>query len=379
MISEATNSTYISKRAIQIEQSPGVFVYMFSLNAGEILKIANISRISRDFEGELIGYQRGIVKEHVKEIVEYLNSDTVVLFPNPIIVAFDMTTKFIASRGPGASDGYAVGGTLRIPLVEGQDKPGWIVDGQQRTIALMNSKRKDLPIAVTAFLSPSVELQRDQFIRINNAKPLPRAIVNELLPEIDFPLSSRLSLRRLPSELCNFLNSYDQSPFKGLIRRPTTTPNDRRIAVVTDSSILNMLNESLKVTGSLFPYRNTSNGLVDFEGIINALKLYWGQVKETFPDSWGVEAKDSRLMHGVGIRSMGRLMDRILIAYPPQRDESINSIRKELEFIKPHCRWSNGTWESLGLKWNDVQNVPRHINEVSNFLIRLHFEYQAQL
>ena len=378
MLPERSTNSHISKRAIQIEQSPGVYIYMFSLNASEILQVANISRISRNYEGELIGYQRGIVKEHVSEIAEYLNSDDVI-FPNPIIIALDRTTKFIASRGPGVSDGTAMAGTLRIPLNSNSNLPGWIVDGQQRTIALTNSKRNDLPIAVTAFITNSVELQRDQFIRINNAKPLPRAIVNELLPEIELPLSPKLSLRKLPSELCNFLNQADQSPFKNLIRRPTTTPGDRKLAVITDSSVINMINESLKATGSLFPYRNTANGSVDFEGIIEALLLYWGIVKDTFPESWGSSAKESRLMHGVGIRSMGRLMDRVLIAHPPQRKESHSIIQRELEFIKPYCRWSSGTWDSLGTKWNDIQNVPRHINEISNLLVRLHFDFQARL
>ena len=36
--------------------------------------------------GDLIGYQRPEVRQHVQEITEYLDGDQV-LFPNPIIIA----------------------------------------------------------------------------------------------------------------------------------------------------------------------------------------------------------------------------------------------------------------------------------------------------
>ena len=32
--------------------------------------------------------------------------------------------------------------------------------------------------------------------------------------------------------------------------------------------------------------------------------------------------------------------------------------------------------EGLGLRWNGIQNVPRHINELSNFLVRTHLALQ---
>ena len=66
----------------------------------------------------------------------------------------------------------AISGVLEIPLPKGnQEKPAWIVDGQQRALALSKSKQKNLPIPVNAFVSDELELQRDQFLRVNNTKP----------------------------------------------------------------------------------------------------------------------------------------------------------------------------------------------------------------
>jgi hypothetical protein len=33
--------------------------------------------------------------------------------------------------------------------------------------------------------------------------------------------------------------------------------------------------------------------------------------------------------------------------------------------------------EGLGLRWNEIQNVPEHINELANFLVRTHLPLQA--
>ena len=42
--------------------------------------------------------------------------------------------------------------------------------------------------------------------------------------------------------------------------------------------------------------------------------------------------------------------------------------------MKPYCRWTSGTWESLGWKWNEVQSTPSHINKLSEYLCRLERE-----
>jgi DGQHR domain-containing protein len=359
----------LKRRALRIDQTAEFTLYSFTLKASEILQVADISRVSRDEVGKLIGYQRPEVRGHVKEIAEYLNGPSA-LFPNPIILALSSAVRFASSRGPNATDGLARGGDIEIPLpAEGRPKPAWIVDGQQRALALTQAVDKDFPVPVTAFIADSVSLQRDQFFRINNTKPLPRGLVTELLPEVDTQLPPRLSIKKLPSELCNLLNLNKASPFCGLIRRASSDTKASRSAVVTDTSVIKMLEESLS-TGYLFEYRNLTSGEIDSDGLWNALVVYWSAVQDTFPDAWGKPAAKSRLMHGAGIQAMGRLMDRILTTVNPSNPDAPSMVRAELARIAPHCHWTSGAWPELGMKWNDIQNLSRHTQQLSSFLIR---------
>src|SRR4029077_7231877 len=88
--------TTIRRRALRVEQCKGHALYQFCLTGDEILSLADISRVSRDDAGTLIGYQRAEVKRHVQDIVDYLNSDQV-LFPNSIILAISSRIRFISS------------------------------------------------------------------------------------------------------------------------------------------------------------------------------------------------------------------------------------------------------------------------------------------
>ena len=272
IVTARTVGPVLKRRALRVTQASDAPLYLLSLTAREIGQIADISRVSRDDAGDLIGYQRPEVRKHVQEITEYLDGDQV-LFPNPIIIALPSTVRFACSRGPAMMTVCAVAGTLKIPLPNGDGrKPGWIVDGQQRALALARSRRQDFPVPVNAFVADSVELQRDQFLRINNTRPLPRGLVTELLPEISTPLPPRLSLRQTPAALCDLLNRDPDSPFCGLIRRPSGSKDQRGKAVITDTIIVQMLQESLTTpSGCLFPFRNPSNGETDFAGLWKAL------------------------------------------------------------------------------------------------------------
>src|SRR5688572_12968800 len=142
----------IRRRALRLLQDEAHPLYLFALTGEEILRIADISRISRDEADKLIGYQRQEVRRHIQDIISYLDGESV-LFPNSIILALSSAVKFTGSRGPGIDDGLATSGTIEIPVPSaGQTKPAWIVDGQQRALALSRSKRANLPVPVNAFV-----------------------------------------------------------------------------------------------------------------------------------------------------------------------------------------------------------------------------------
>lgn len=359
----------LERRALRIDQDSKRALFLFSLRASEILQVAQVSRISRSGAGELVGYQRPEAQEHIRNIVEYLNSKEI-LFPNSIILAFDSRVSFVRSRGPRVGDGVGESGVIRIPLTG--RAPGWIVDGQQRATALSKCAKPNLPIPVNAFIADDLSLQRDQFLRVNNTKPLPKGLISELLPEVDTVLPPNLAARRIPSALIDVLNLDPHSPMHRLIRRASTEKEERATAVITATPLMLAIEESLTTpSGCLYSYRNLATGETETEEIRKVLFLFWTAVKKTFPEAWGKNPKESRLMHGAGIRAMGRVMDHIMRGIDPNTNSAQEAILKALAPLKKVCHWTSGRWEELdGLAWNEIQNLPRHTQLLSSVLVR---------
>ena len=359
-------------RAVKTTQGDGVDVFSFFLYGSDIVRVADISRIVRD-EGELKGFQRKEIRSHVNSIVEFLDSGPV-LFPNAIILALSPEVEFKYSRGsrPEGFVDVADSGTLAIPVRDEGRRVAWIVDGQQRSLALARAKDSRIPVPVIAFVSADLEIQREQFILVNKAKPLPTRLINELLPEVSALLPRDLAARKLPSELCNMLNKDPRSPFHKLIRRESNTGEGD--GLVTDTALIESIRHNLRPPmGALSQYRRSAAGdLVgsDPDAMYRTIVLYWSAVRDTFPDAWGKPPSESRLMHSAGIRAMAVLMDQIMLradsSPAPEAD-----IRSSLARIAPHCSWTEGVWEDLGWRWNEVQSTSHHISRLSDHLIRL--------
>jgi hypothetical protein len=198
-------------------------------------------------------------------------------------------------------------------------------------------------------------------------------LLTELLPHIDADLPEKMMAAQLPSALCDVLNQDIDSPFFGLIRRSTMSKEARRRAVVTDTSLVKMLTTSLNTpSGSLFGHRNVATGNADTGAIRKSLILYWGAVRDVFPDAWGLPAQQSRLMHGVGIQTMGRLMDEIMPTVDIDAPDALKVIRRELRRVKSCVRWTEGSWDLFGWRWNEVQNTPSHVKQISSFVTRMY-------
>lgn len=360
-------------RTLMIKQDQKTTLFSFFLKGSEILEIADISRLKKSSEGELLGYQRGEVLRHVNEIAEYLNSDHVI-FPNAIIMAMSSEVRFKQSRGPNYGNGDCLAGIIEIPKREPGKRVAWIVDGQQRTLALMKCRRQDLQVPITAFLSDDFEVHRSQFLLVNKVKPLPNGLINELLPEVNTTLPSSLAKNKIPSAICNILNKDPESPFCGIIIRPTTDRHIENNAVITDNSLLQVIRSSLNsMHGCLYQYKNVATGEIDVDSIRKILNLYWNEVKRVFPDAWGISPKKSRLMHGVGIKAMGILMDRIVSNINPDDKSASEKIHTALMPIKTCCAWTSGEWSLLnGMPWNYLQNTVSHVRLLSNMLIRVY-------
>jgi DGQHR domain-containing protein len=321
----------------------------------------------------LQGFQRPEIRSPVNQIAEFLDQGAVI-FPNAIILAMSPEVEFRSARGPdpaGLVD-ISQAGTLTVPVRPEGERAAWIVDGQQRSLALAKTTNRDLVVPVVGFVSADIDTHREQFILVNKAKPLPARLINELLPETTAFLPRDLSSRRIPSELVNWLNRRPGSPFRGLVRRVSDEESAK--GVIVDTALITVIRNSLNSPlGALSPYKGGGGSPPDLESMYQQLVVVWQAVKEIFPQAWGLPPTRSRLMHSAGIQAMGYLMDRLVTRTQGGPDQG-KQIRSALRRLRPACAWTEGSWTDLGLAWDEVQSVPRHIRGLTDLLVRLDYE-----
>ncbi len=360
--------------ALRIEQSPGRSLYSFAIDGKQLDSIATVSRLRRTDGIAILGYQRPEVVSHIAEIRAYLESDRPMI-PNALVVAFDERVRFESHR-PDPSGDLVESGELLIPYrpaADPDEKPGWIVDGQQRAAAIRDAAIESFPIYVIAFIADSEEEQREQFILVNSTKPLPKGLIYELLPSTSAHLPSVLARRKFPAFLMARLNHDEQSPLRGLIRRPTT-PDGR----IKDNSILRMLENSLS-DGALYRLGSWEATDEQAEQMLQVLCAFWEAVRHTFVDAWDLPPRRSRLMHGVGVVSMGFIMDAISDRHRDKKLPSYEDFLTDLEPLQEVCRWTHGFWEfgpGVQSKWNELQNTSRDTQLLANYLL---MQYKARV
>jgi DGQHR domain-containing protein len=104
--------------ALEVRQSRHRVLYSFAIDGKLLPKVTTISRIVRDQNSRVLGYQRPEVLSHIAEIRNYLESDNPMI-PNAIVVAFDKRVRF-EPLGETDGAGFSRPGVLVIPLDEGQ-------------------------------------------------------------------------------------------------------------------------------------------------------------------------------------------------------------------------------------------------------------------
>ena len=364
----ATTPYELRLPALEVRQGRKQRLYMFAIDGKKLPSFTTVSRVQRR-ERQLDGYQRPEVLAHVAAIKSYIESESPII-PNAIVVAFDERVRFEPEAGSSERGWVTRPGHLIVPVDESlpdEEKPGWIVDGQQRCAAVREADVTVFPMCVTAFITASESEQRAQFILVNSTKPLPKGLIYELLPSTSGPLPPALMRKQFPALLLERLNYDEDSPFFQLIQTPTTPGG-----VVKDNSILRTIENSL-TDGCLYYLRDPDTGRGDIEGMLDLLKDYWYAVKMVFHEAWGQPPRRSRLMHGVGITSMGFVMDAITDRHvakgqwPHQVDFVI-----EVKPLLDHCSWTTGHWR-FGVdstrRWNELQNTHRDIQLLTNYLL----------
>lgn len=335
--------------AIIPKQSDKYTVASFCAPASDILEFARIDRIGRGKNGSLKGFQRPQVANHITEIRSYLASDDAVL-PNSVVVAFTSGVKVTEPRN----------GCAKITINNTNSELGFIVDGQQRLTALSGLEDKQFEVLVSAIICESEEELRKQFILINNTKPLPKQLIYELLPTVD-GLPHRLSSRTTAAKIIEMLNYREDSSLHGQIKQHTN-PSGVLQDTVLQKLIMNSLSD-----GVLRHLSREKNGLEECFRIISEFFL---AVQTVFVDSWnGHKPKTSRLVHGVGVTSMGFVMEYL---HSTVGATTSSEFKTHLAKLESYCAWTGGTWvfaHDNQRPWNGLQYVPRDYMELTHFLL----------
>ncbi|MCH6470682.1 DGQHR domain-containing protein DpdB [Sinomonas terrae] len=365
-----SNTEFFSLPAVRVRQG-SQYIYAFGVDGKQIPRFAAVSRVHRK-DQQLAGYQRPEVQSHIRAIRRYLETDGAIL-PNAIVIAFDDRVRFEPVDQPQNGVDYSTIGRLLIPVDDSlpdDEKPAWIVDGQQRSAAIRDAEIEAFPVAAVGFIAKDEAEQRSQFILVNNTKPLPKGLIHELLPSTSVKLPTTYARRRLPASVLNLLNfgaGGGRGPFTGCISTPTMASG-----YIRDNSVLKMIENSL-YEGALYQYRHADDGTGDIPSILLHLNHFWGAVQRVFPEAWSLPPTKSRLTHGAGIQALGYVMDSLTEGVPAA-DLSDLAIEETLRNLRDECAWMDGSWhfaDDQVRRWNNIQNTPNDVRLLTSHLLNL--------
>lgn len=337
--------------AIRAQQSSNHEVLSFSAKASQIEEFASIDRINRDESGQISGFQRPQITNHIHEIRDYLSSEDAVL-PNPIVVAFIDSVE-VNERANGVVD-------FVVDLTNG--KPGLVVDGQQRLTALAGLPEKDFQVFVSALVCRDERELRKQFILINNTRPLPKSLIYELLPGVE-GLPERMSSRSVAAKLTEALNYEETSSLRGKIKQHTNPDG-----VIADNPLQRLIMNSL-ADGAC---RNLMEEVDGQAKCFELISEFFEAVQNTFPEAWEFKTpKNSRLVHGAGIVSMGYVLE-----FLHARDGACKANEFEIGMapLLGKTAWTHGDWhfgENEVRPWNGLQNLHRDIQMLASYMTRI--------
>jgi DGQHR domain-containing protein len=226
---------------------------------------------------------------------------------------------------------------------------------------LAHQSAKHQAVMVTARACDDYEELRRQFVLLNSARPLSKALIYELLPGMA-GVPDRTSSRSFAAELTERLNFTKHSALEGLIHQHT---NPR--GIIRDTAIHTVIMRSIS-DGALREYspgRQLSGGY-------ELLDNFFSAVRKVFRDEWENHTpKSSRLVHGVGIQALGFVME-LLVGRDGARSEQ--DFIDGLSVLEGRTAWTKGSWrfsETDIVAWNRLENTPRQVKLLSQHLVSI--------
>ena len=335
-------------KGVRAQQASGHDVFSFAAAPNEILDFSEIERVGRDEDGHLKGFQRHQVASHIRDIRDYLQRDDALL-PNAIILAF---LDGVTIKDLGES-------IVEIVIDTAESKPGFVVDGQQRLSALATMDIPGFQVFVSALICKDYNELRQQFVLVNNTRPLPKSLIYELLPTVD-GLPERFTSRKFAARIIDLLNFLPNSSLFGEIKQHTN-PKGVLSDMAMQKFVMNSAND-----GAIRSFMKFD----DFEGrSIELINNFFHAVRVVFKSEWdGLAPRNSRLKHGAGLVSLSFVME---LLYSDQGTTSKEGFIKGLKLLKPHTAWTSGEWHISATDqrpWNGIQNTPTDIGLLTKYL-----------
>jgi DGQHR domain-containing protein len=336
-------------KAVRARQASGHDVFVFAAPSRDVLNFAAIERVGRRDDGQLKGFQRHQIASHIKEIRDYLARDDALL-PNAVIVAFIDGVK-VKDRGHGVVD-------VEIDASEG--KLGFVVDGQQRLTALSGIDKPGFEVFVSALVCKDYNELRQQFVLINNTRPLPKSLIYELLPNVE-GLPERFTSRKFSARIVDRLNFTKGSSLYGEIRQHTN-PGGMISDTAMQKFIMNSASDG--AIREMFQLEDRE------DQAFQLVNEFFCAVRDVFGPEWtGMTPRLSRLRHGAGIVAMGFVMDQL---YSSEDAVKRHQFERGLRLLQPHTAWTSGQWQLETYDhrpWNGIQNTPSDIDLLTRYLV----------
>ncbi|MFT2158572.1 DGQHR domain-containing protein DpdB [Pseudomonas putida] len=335
-------------KGVRAQQSADHDVFSFAATPSDILAFSEIERVGRDDQGHLQGFQRHQVASHIRDIRDYLQREDALL-PNSIILAF-LDGVEIVDLGDGI---------VQISIDTTYAKPGFVVDGQQRLSALSIMDKPGFQVFVSALVCKDYNELRQQFVLINNTRPLPKSLIYELLPTVD-GLPDRFTSRQFAAKIVDRLNFLPNSSLFGQVKQHTNPKG-----VLSDTAMQKFVMNSAN-DGAIRSFMKYD----DFEGrSLEIINNFFYALRVVFKSEWeGLAPRNSRLKHGAGIVALSFVMELI---HTHQGNSSKEGFISGLKLLKRHTSWTSGEWhfsETDRRPWNGVQNTPTDIQLLTNYL-----------
>jgi hypothetical protein len=200
---------------------------------------------------------------------------------------------------------------------------------------------------------------------VNRTRPLPPGLVYELLTEIEGELPPSLQRQRLAAKITGRLNLDARSSLRQRVRTPTCPAG-----YIKDNSVRRLVTNSL-TDGALYDLARETDGRDGLWPMVRFVSTFWRAVTNVFPEATALPPRRSRLSHGVGVVSMGYVMDHLYASRVPG-SWSTARISSVLRPLEPHCAWTTGHWrfsDGEQRPWDELQNLDRDIRRLSAHLV----------